>query len=892
MMVNRAAQVLEDRPAISPTPLSPSRLEISQSRYIQAADRVCFSLLLSGCSEYTRLTSRLLGIAGISTNTAVLPVFHIHLDFTVHIHYFLPMHLKSLPALFKGDQSPMLQTDSPFPPLRAEHRYKSVYERAGFDVNLSGKNGQRSTPGSRKHLPTTTACPPFPPTHNNGRKFNESLRLLPQQSTTRRVLPPMSVQSQQQQPKFGNRAMLNLYTNHSASSHGHVPGGANYNTANTEMMPLTPQTAYTLYLAPVSAVDAPSPSHSDIPTPERAPNRPKYAQFQQFEPFRPVQPAGGAAVAEAAAELSVSERNKKNLSLHIDNHQSNNTMLSEITSPGLDMDPDSRQSTPVTSDGEYAGPAKSVLTSMSVKTSELMDAPYPADDEPRDLSLMLEGFRLEVQQQRGDWVPIDQQSQNLHQYHAYEPQSQQQQPQYQQYQQQQLQKQQQQQHDRQFQSFDDQSRYANPSPHSEYSLYLHSALPRDPRASHMLTISSVLSNPDAEDPVEAELERQLQDLKTGSEFSYERRGTEDSFVTAQDVPIDNLRSQIPTFNIQTADDLKNSQISEENDDTDREDTQAFGSPENTRPLFEDNPAQFQAPETPLIGRDVYTAETPETIQPLSPKTHRVQEELSNLNFQAPELEETSLDRRSFDDEFVNDSRISDIGSSSRIDHSDFPEVVSEKSYRSEDHYATEEDSSILGQNPAPSEFNAFPRSMIGTNIPHFRMSDLMPKNPPGYGPCRGCANEVDKHARGPQKAIYSKTGELSGQWHRECFTCSYSGCNVGFSKHVACYALLDNAFCNFHYHMLNGTLCETCHMGIEGECIENELKQKWHISCLKCLKCNNTINTDYYLINNEIMCEADAAKVIRSLEQSGMTSNDKIEKRRTRMLFIDQQFGV
>lgn len=795
------------------------------------------------------------------------------------------MHLKSLPALFKGDQSPMLKTDSPFPPLRAEPRYKSVYERAGFEVNLGGKNGQRSAPASRKYLPTTTAYPPFPQNHNNSRKFNESLRLLPQQSTAKRVLPPMSVQSQQQRPTFGARAMLNLHSHH-GHSHGAGPGGNTYNPADTDLHPLTPQTAYTLFLAPVSAVDAPSPSYPDIPTPERAPNRPKYAQFQQFEPFRPVQPAAGALVAEAAAELSASDRNKKNLSLHIDNHQSNNTMLSEITSPSLDMDPDSRQSTPVTSDGEYAGPAKSVLTSMSVKTSELMDAPYPADNEPRDLNVMLEGFRLEVQQQKGDWISLDQQSQYLYQHQPYENQPLQQQPQQQQ---QQYQRQEYSQHQHQH---DDQSRYANPSPHSEYSPYLHSAHPQDPRASHMLTISSVLSNPDAEDPVEAELERQLQDLKTGSEYSYERRGTEDSFVTAQDVPVGDLRSKVPTFHIQTADDLNSSPFAEEDDDTDREDTQSFGSPENTRPLFEDSPALFQAPETPSIGTDMYAAETPETIKPLSPKTHRVQEELSNMNFRAPELEEAPFDRRSFHDEFVNDSQITDVGSSSHIDHSDFPDVVSEISHRSGGPYAAEEDNSILGQNPEPSEFNAFPRSMIGSNLPHFRMSDLMPKNPPGYGPCRGCGSEVEKHARGPQKAIYSKTGELSGQWHRECFSCSYSGCNVGFSKHVACYALLDNAFCNFHYHMLNGTLCETCHMGIEGECIENELKQKWHVSCLKCFKCNNTINTDYYLINNEIMCEADAAKVIRSLEQSGMTSNDKIEKRRTRMLFIDQQFGV
>ncbi|KAF8000934.1 hypothetical protein HF325_004723 [Metschnikowia pulcherrima] len=76
-------------------------------------------------------------------------------------------------------------------------------------------------------------------------------------------------------------------------------------------------------------------------------------------------------------------------------------------------------------------------------------------------------------------------------------------------------------------------------------------------------------------------------------------------------------------------------------------------------------------------------------------------------------------------------------------------------------------------------------------------------------------------------------------------------------------------------------------MGIEGECIENELKQKWHLSCLKCTKCLGVISNDYFLVNHQIVCEADASSFIADLRNAGLTTLDKVEKRRTRMLFIE-----
>lgn len=166
--------------------------------------------------------------------------------------------------------------------------------------------------------------------------------------------------------------------------------------------------------------------------------------------------------------------------------------------------------------------------------------------------------------------------------------------------------------------------------------------------------------------------------------------------------------------------------------------------------------------------------------------------------------------------------------------------------------------------------------------------------PPGRGPCRCCKRNIEANATGKEKSVYSRTGELTGQWHRGCFQCSYSGCEVKFKKSVPCYAFNDRPYCSFHYHEVNGSLCTECGSGIEGECIENELEQKWHISCLRCEHCSLTIRSDYYLINGTTYCETDALAIINGQSYSdadgnlrGLSTTDRIEKRRTRMMYVE-----
>lgn len=173
---------------------------------------------------------------------------------------------------------------------------------------------------------------------------------------------------------------------------------------------------------------------------------------------------------------------------------------------------------------------------------------------------------------------------------------------------------------------------------------------------------------------------------------------------------------------------------------------------------------------------------------------------------------------------------------------------------------------------------------------------LYTKYPPGTGPCRSCHKRIMPFAKGAEKAVYSKTGEISGQWHRACFVCAHSDCDIQFNRSIQCYVYDDQAYCHKHYHTLNKTMCQQCFIGIEGECVVNELDQKWHAGCLRCVKCTRQITDDYYLINDWVYCESDALNIsknggsfndVNGQLKNGISSSDKIEKRKTRILYIE-----
>ena len=242
----------------------------------------------------------------------------------------------------------------------------------------------------------------------------------------------------------------------------------------------------------------------------------------------------------------------------------------------------------------------------------------------------------------------------------------------------------------------------------------------------------------------------------------------------------------------------------------------------------------------------------EYVQPLSPKNHEVEEELKGMNFNIdlnPGYPTNSPIQRAMET----------------------PEV------------------------PSRATMDALEFSPVRPLVLNHQQEEHIYSS--GEGPCRSCKLNISPNGKGSQRSIYSKTGELSGQWHRSCFTCNHSDCEIQFSKHVQCYAYKDKPYCHQHYHLLNSTICEHCSLGIEGECIENELEQKWHLNCLRCCKCSRTIQDDYFLINNSIFFEYDADNIISGNEsfndsrggviQGGLSTQDRIEKRRTRLLFVD-----
>lgn len=656
-------------------------------------------------------------------------------------HNLPPMPLSTLPRCFDGPRLPMLKLDSPFPPLKTEHRYRGVYERAGFDVNLGGL-GNRTvldphSPGvgvrqdRRNHLATHLAKTPKPAVafHLAPTSRSASNHYAPATPGSERFAGPRSHFS----PKSAGIATP---TSGSFTQNKHQAFG---------VMQTLPE---------------------KFSVPRRAPRGPpEEFQFQLFQPVETntLTKDGPGHVHGPGHEHNVAHghnpRNVKNLALNLNQNPNQNEPVerSANSSPfdsGID---DETANTSAESTGK--------VSPKSVATANLFNPPYPVEKP-------LSPESPEVPQRstaRGAPDPISLDPVDLVGLDVAE-----------------------------------ESR--------DYSFFL--AQPaREPSAAHLSTISSIISKPEMEeDEVDLELQRQLELLKTGSALTLglDQRNYEDaSFVTAPELLVSLVSlASLPRFSIH---------------DTARQSV-ALQTALNQLPETVVVPHDF---ETPIVQSAPFDEPTPETIKPLSPKSHRVDEELQGMNL-----------------------------------HTEFGDLE------------------ILLHNPPPEEFRPFPELVILPNHPQFRGE----KHAPGEGPCRGCDKLIDAGALGLLKPIFLKLGELSGQWHRGCFSCAYVGCDVMFSKHISCYVLLDNAFCEHHYHTLNGTLCHKCNTGIEGACIENELKHKWHLHCLVCTQCGNSIDRDYYMVNGEIVCEEDARR--------SASKDDRIEKRRTRLMYVDQLRGL
>lgn len=130
--------------------------------------------------------------------------------------------------------------------------------------------------------------------------------------------------------------------------------------------------------------------------------------------------------------------------------------------------------------------------------------------------------------------------------------------------------------------------------------------------------------------------------------------------------------------------------------------------------------------------------------------------------------------------------------------------------------------------------------------------------------CRKCKSAVRT------VGVRSKDGALTGLFHRECFSCLQ--CDATFDDGTF-YVFENAAYCSQHYHLLNGTLCQGCHSGIEGQCRQlNETGERFHQHCFTCQFDNGKefckdLLQDYFMFHGKRLCEWHFEKVLRSVKR-------------------------
>lgn len=129
------------------------------------------------------------------------------------------------------------------------------------------------------------------------------------------------------------------------------------------------------------------------------------------------------------------------------------------------------------------------------------------------------------------------------------------------------------------------------------------------------------------------------------------------------------------------------------------------------------------------------------------------------------------------------------------------------------------------------------------------------RNPRPRGNCKACQEPITG------KSISSADGRLTGRYHKACFVCAT--CREAFSS-ATFYVHEDRPYCEQHYHKLNGSLCGSCHRGIEGQYLEDEVPQKYHPGCFRCGDCGVVLRDGYFDVGGRSYCERDAWRRMQS----------------------------
>lgn len=153
----------------------------------------------------------------------------------------------------------------------------------------------------------------------------------------------------------------------------------------------------------------------------------------------------------------------------------------------------------------------------------------------------------------------------------------------------------------------------------------------------------------------------------------------------------------------------------------------------------------------------------------------------------------------------------------------------------------------------------------------------------GKGNCRGCGEVI------VGKSVKAADGRLTGRWHKQCFVCRT--CHSPFQ--TADFYVMDNhPYCAHHYHQLNGSLCQHCNYGIEGQYLQTERRQKYHPQCFACDTCRMPLRDDYFEVMGVVYCERHAWHAARQTGGGprGMLApgdpRRNPERRRTRLMMM------
>ena len=148
------------------------------------------------------------------------------------------------------------------------------------------------------------------------------------------------------------------------------------------------------------------------------------------------------------------------------------------------------------------------------------------------------------------------------------------------------------------------------------------------------------------------------------------------------------------------------------------------------------------------------------------------------------------------------------------------------------------------------------------------------------GNCRGCSESI------VGKSVKDSSGRLTGRYHKQCFTCRTCG---DFFPTAEFYVFENFPYCEQDYHKLNGSLCNWCDRGIEGQYLETDMRQKFHPRCFTCTTCRIVLQDDYYEVGGQKFCDRHAqhaAAPAPSYLGPGVYKGRNVQKRRTRLMMM------